>query len=431
MIKTRNYNKNFPERPGVYLFKSKKKILYIGKAKNLNQRIKQYFQERGNPVISNLLQQADDIETIITDDEKDALHLEYNLVHTYLPPFNIKLKDDKSFPSIEISTGHPFPAIYFSRQVKEKNFSVGPITSSSKTRDLIDIVTRIFKIRGCSDNIFNKGVPCLYFHIDRCSAPCRLNGKNSKFPAINKEIEKYRKNVLDAIDFLQGKKKKIQKNLHEEMTKSAQELKFEEAQKIKEEIELINTFNIDSYISSTGTKDYDVISVYLDTINNKENDCFVVLFSILRGRVRRREIFNYFTLCSNKEDTLKEFFISFYQEENIPEEILVPFLPADVEDIQELFSRLINRKMKIKIPAKGDKKKMLDLALKNLNLHVNRNRYSSLGEKIKEKLKLTFFPREIEAYDISHFAERKKDRVGALVTFTNGKPVKKIIAIIS
>jgi excinuclease ABC subunit C len=403
--------KDIPEKPGVYLFKAKKKILYIGKAGNLNRRVNQYFRGTNDIIINNLLNRAEDIEFIVTDDEKDALHLEYNLIHTYRPPFNIKLKDDKSFPYIEISTGHKFPGIYFSRAASEKNYYIGPITNSKRTKDLIDVVTRLFKLRTCSDNVFNRSVPCLYYYIDRCSAPCSKEGKIS--------AAEYGENTTGAVAFLKGKKKKVLEQLKEKMNIYAAGLKFEEAQKTKEDIEFIKKFTIESYISSVRKTDYDVTALY----KGDGNDCFIILFSIIAGRVNRREFFNFNAMHAQEEIILKDFLISFYRKENIPREILVPFLPVDKEYMEELFSRLVKRKITIKIPQRGDKKKMSDLARKNLNLYINRNKYEVVGRKIKMKLKLNRFPHKIEGYDISHLSER--DRVGAVVTFAGGKAVKK------
>ncbi|MCI0470441.1 MAG: excinuclease ABC subunit UvrC, partial [Candidatus Aminicenantes bacterium] len=402
---------DIPEKTGVYLFKAKKKILYIGKAKNLNKRIKQYFQKKNSAVAADLLEQADDIEFIVTDDEKDALHLEYNLVHTYRPPFNVKLKDDKSFPFIEISTGRRFPGIYFSRKRDGGNIYIGQLTNSRKTKDLIDIVTRLFKIRTCSDNVFNRAAPCLFYHIDRCSAPCWDGTKISE--------KEYEKNVQDAVDFLKGKKEKVIARLRQRMNRCARELRFEEAQKIKEDIASIEQVAVDSYISSVRQTDYDVIGLYTD----EQEASLIILFSVLKGRVTRREIVDFNTVNTRKEEILKDFLVSFYREENIPREILAPFFPEDKEFIEELFSRLANRKTSIKIPTKGDRKKMFDLVNRNLNLYINRNRFSTVGQRIKEALKLVRFPAEIEGFDISHFAER--ERVGAVVTFSRGKPVKR------
>lgn len=406
MIKSRE---DIPEKPGVYLFKSRKKTLYIGKAKNLRKRIAQYLQHRGHGLIGTLLDQADDVEFIVTDDEKDALHLEYNLIQDEQPPFNIRLKDDKTFPYIELTSSGKFPGIYYTRQPDRKSFCIGPITNAQKTRDIIDVTTRVFKLRTCSDAVFKRASACLYYYIERCSAPCI--GKIGE--------EAYAQNLAAAKEFLKGKKDKILKMLEKRMTQCAGELKFEQAQQVKEDIELIRQFALESYISTARRVDWDVLTLYHDA----RGDCFIILFSVLEGRVRRREFFNFDTVRSKKEEILKDFLLSFYKQENIPREIVVPFDPADRKHIEALFSRLVGKKVTIKVPVRGDRRKTLDLAKKNLNLYVSRHRYDALGQRLKEALHLARFPEEIEGFDVSHLSER--ERVGAVVTFCKGKPVKK------
>jgi excinuclease ABC subunit C len=403
-------NKDIPEKPGVYLFKSGKKVLYIGKAKNLKKRVTQYFQGRDHLIVDNLLDRADDIEFIVTEDEKDALHLEYNLIHTYQPPFNVRLKDDKSFPFIEISLTDPFPGIYYTRRVKPKNFYVGPVTNAGKTRALIDIVTRVFKLRVCAESAFKRGVPCLYYHIDRCTAPCggKIDG------------ESYARNVKDAMDLLKGKRNKILDKLEIKMKQLSENLEFEAAQKVKEDIELLSRFTLESYISSVKKVDYDVIALHHDPVIN---DCFIILFSVIAGKVKRKEFFNFNTLSLEKEEVLKDFLLSFYREANIPTEIIVRFYPPDREAIEQLFSTVNGRKVSIKIPQKGDKLKMSDLAAENLNMYVNKTNYRLIGQRLKEGLHLKRFPSWIESFDISHFSER--ERVGAAVAYSKGKPDRK------
>lgn len=402
MIKKRN---DFPEKPGVYLFKSKKnKILYIGKAKNIKKRVSQYFKKKNDLIVKNLLNKSYEIDFIVTDDEKDALNLEYNLIHSYKPPFNIRLKDDKSYPLVEIKLKDEFPGIYYSRKVDEKNFYIGPIPDSKKTKFIIDIVTRIFKLRTCTNSIFKRSCVCLYYYIGRCSAPCV------------KKIDKneYNENVKEAIEFLRNKKTKVIKRLYKEMEQCSDELRFEEAQKKKEEIELINEFNLESYISTIMKVDYDVIA-----INNKNNESSIILFSVIQGKVKKREFFSFSNLDTSREDILKSFIISFYSENNIPEEIIVQFLPLDHEHIEDMFSKFVKKRVKIKVPHQGNKKKMLELAEKNLEFHARKNDYNLIVESIKSKLNLRNLPFLIEGYDVSHLSER--DRVGAVVVFKDGR----------
>lgn len=401
-----------PEKPGVYLFKAKEHVLYIGKAKDLKKRVSQYFQRKDQPVIGHLLQQAEYIEYIITDDEKDALHLEYNLVHRYKPPFNIRLKDDKSFPMITISTSEPFPGLYYTREVKEGHFYVGPLVDSRKTRELIDLLTRVFKLRSCSTVAFKRAVPCLYYYIDRCSAPCA--GK------ITQEL--YRVACDEAIEFLKGKKQPVIQRLEQQMLLSAQSLLFEEAQKLKEDLALIKPFVLASYISSVTTRnhDYDVLAVAHDST---ENSTIILLITVLEGRVKGREFFNFTAISTNPAEILKEFLISYYSTRNIPHEILLNILPADVEQLQELFIELMGRQVVIKTPVLGKKHKTMLLAQKNLNIYITKQQFNLVGARLQELLQLTRFPHVIEGYDISHLSER--DRVGAVVVFEKGEPSRK------
>lgn len=406
MIKSKE---GIPERPGVYLFKTRKdKILYIGKAKNLKKRLEQYFQRVGDPVIRNLLNQADDIDYIITDDEKDALHLEYNFIHHYRPIYNIRLKDDKSFPSVEITVRDKYPAIYFARHPDSNSVVIGPITNSRKTRDLIDLVTRIFKLRSCSNTVFKQASACLYYYINRCSAPC----------IDDTQEQDYRLRVKQAIDFLKGHKKAVSALLEKRMRELAENLKFEEAQNTKEDIQLVTDFSLESYISSNVQADYDVIALHLH-----RNEVYITLFSVIGGRVKRRELFNLDTLLTEREEILKDFCLTFYhQHQNIPSLIVVPFEPADAAPLAAMLSEIAGRKIGIRVPRRGDRKKMLDLALKNLNFYVNKHKYEEVGESVKKQLRLTRFPVTIEGYDISHFSER--ERIGAVVVFVRGKPLK-------
>jgi excinuclease ABC subunit C len=399
---------DIPEKPGVYLFKKKTgDILYIGKAKNLKKLVEQYFQRADHPVIGNLLKQADDIEFVLTDDERDALLLEFNFIQNYKPPFNVRLKDDKSFPSIEITVKDEFPAIYFTRKPKPGSFAIGPIVSAKKTRDLIDMVTRLFKIRSCRDSLFNKGAACLYHYIGRCSAPCVDKG----------QMDDYRQRVKDTVAFLKGEKSKILRNLEKRMKEMAEELRFEEAQQMKEDIRLIDDFDLDSYISTHMAADYDVVAV-----NIAEREVFAVQFSVVGGKVRRREYYDFPSFAGDSPEVLQRFLMSLYKRGQVPPQILVPFSPEEPEALMEVLSESAGRKVEIKVPQRGDKKNMLQLAVKNLNHFVNKNNYDVVGTHVKDALKLKRFPSLIEGYDISHLSER--DRVGAVVVFARGKAVK-------
>ncbi len=402
-------NKDLPERAGVYLFKKQEKILYVGKAKNLKNRINQYYQKQNSPILKNLLREATEVDFIITDNETDALHLEYNLIHQHQPLFNIRLKDDKSFPLIEITLHEKFPAIRFSRNPDSQSLSFGPITNVGRTKELIDMVTKIFKLRTCSKQIFAKSKVCLYYYIDRCSGPCE-----------NKISQKdYLASIKDTISFLNGRRHHVITKLRQKMAKLAEQLKFEEAQTVKYNIEMVEQFQLDSYISTKSKTDYDVL-----TLTCENDGSFIILFHVVRGKVKNREFHSLNPLHQQADEVLRSFLLSHYRQANLPDEILVSRYPKDKNHIEKVFTRIRGKKVTIKIPYRGNKKNILDLAKKNLNLYLYKNRYDLLGKRIQTELNLKNYPRHIEAFDISHFSER--ERVGAVVVFIQGQPQKRL-----
>ena len=405
-----NPPENVPSLPGVYLFKNAEgRILYIGKAKNLRLRIAHYFQRHEDPVLHNLLNKAHEVDTIITDNERDALHLEYNLIQTHQPPFNIRLKDDKSYPSIEITTQHDFPGIFYSRRFQIGSTVFGPVSDAKKTKVLIDLITRIFQIRVCPDVTFNRGVACLYHYIDRCSAPCE--GKIEK--------KEYHRRVEEAVDFMRGRHSQISGRLTKEMEALAKKMEYEQAQRVKEDLQLIHDFRLESYISSGRTAESDILGLYAEG-----NDNLVILFSVLAGRVSRRDLFTFSNLDVGPQETLREFLISHYTRGNIPGEILVPYLPTDHLQLQEMFSSTKGRRVFIRVPLRGQKRRILDLAIKNINEHVKNSSYDALATRLMDRLKLTHPPHHIEGFDVSHLSEF--ERVGAAVVFIDGKPKKSL-----
>lgn len=404
-----NSRKDLPEKPGIYIFKTAAgKILYIGKAINLKKRVGQYFQKKDNPFLQNLLQRAADIDYVVTAAEDDALLLEANLVHTYLPPFNIRLKDDKSFPSIEITLNEDFPGVYYSRRVAAGNYGLGPLVSSQKARDLIDAVTRLFRLRSCAASTFNKGIPCLYFHIDRCSAPC----------AGRIDPSHYRQQVQDAVDFLKGHKRRVALTLTQQMRRYAAALDYEQAQKVKQDLDLIESFSPRSCISTRARGESDIL-----VASSLGDEAFFAYFAVVGGQVRQSEYFNLPTIDSSEDEVLKGFLLDFYRRRPLPGEIVVARLPEQAPALEKLFSDRAGRRVRIRTVRQGRKKSLLDLAWQNLALFIQKNDYRLLAEKIRQQLGLQNFPAVIEGYDISHLGER--NRVGARVVFKNGRPEKR------
>jgi excinuclease ABC subunit C len=401
---------DLPERPGIYIFRTAAgKALYIGKAINLKRRVAQYFQKKDNPLVQSLLERSATLETIVTDAEADALLLESNLVHAYQPPFNIRLKDDKSFPFIEITRSEDFPGVFYSRRIAAGSFALGPLVNAGKARSLIDAVTRLFRLRTCSGALFKKGIPCLFYHIERCSAPCA--GKIG--PAL------YQRQVADAVDLLKGRKGKVAAKLRERMRSLAAGQDFEQAQKVKEDLELLGSFSLGSYVSRRGRGDCDVLAACL-----LGREAFFVFFAVSGGRVSKSEFFHLSTLHDSEEDVLREFLLDFYRLRPLPGEVIVSRLPAQADGLAGFFSTQAGRRVGIRVARRGGKRRILDMALKNLALFVQKSDYRTLGEEMGRILRLRHFPAHIEGFDISHLGE--KNRVGAQVVFKNGQPQKRL-----
>jgi excinuclease ABC subunit C len=249
----------------------------------------------------------------------------------------------------------------------------------------------------------------LYFHIERCSAPCA--GKI--------DAHLYRQQVQDAVNFLKGRKRKVAIKLAGLMSRFAAALDFEQAQKIKQDLELIENFSLRSYISTRARIDWDIL-----TSSSLGNESFFAFFAVIRGQVRKSEYFNLPTIDSGEDEILRGFMLDFYRHRPLPGEIIVSRLPDQTEALERLFSAKAGRRVHIRTVRQGRKKKILDLALQNLALFIQKSDYRFLGEKIRQQLHLRNIPSCIDGYDISHLGE--KNRVGALVVYKNGRPEKSL-----
>lgn len=400
---------NLPERPGVYLFKSAAgKPLYIGKAADLRKRVAQYFQKKDDPLLQRLLQQSASLETIVTASEADALLLESDLVHSHLPPFNVRLKDDKSFPFVEVTLADEFPGIYYSRRLAAGSFALGPLVDSRRARRLIDFVTRLFRLRTCRDALLRKGIPCLYHHIERCSAPCA--GRIGR--------DEYARQAAAAVDLLKGRKGRAAAGLRRRMRALAARLDFEGAQRAKEDLEALDVFSLHSYVPRRTRRDRDAVAAAL-----LGGEAFFTVFAQNDGRVSRGEFFHLQTLSDTPEEALREFLLDYYRLRPLPGEIDVSRLPAQAGELAALLARR-GRRVGLRVPVRGEPRRLLDLADRNLALFVQKSDFRSLGEEARRTLRLRRFPARIEGYDISHLGE--KERVGARVVFLDGRPEKRL-----
>lgn len=420
--------KKLPAEPGVYLMKDKDdKIIYVGKAISLKNRVRQYFQSSKNhsSKVKSMVKNINSFEYIITDSELEALILECNLIKKYRPKYNVLLRDDKTYPYIKVTVNEDYPRVLKVRKViKDKAKYFGPYTNVEAVNDTLEVIRNIYPIRTCNIDIErainNKVRPCLNYHIKRCVGPC--TGNVSK--------EEYNKMIEEIILFLSGKEEKLIEILKEKMNKCSMEFNFEEAAIYRDKIlnlqEMMQKQKIDV---STDDVNQDIIAMAY----NDEEAC-VQSFFIRHGKIVGREHFILEgTKDSTKESILGSFVKQFYMNaEYIPKEIIIESEIEDQVVMEEWLSNIKGQKVSIRVPQKGDKKSLISMVKKNAMEYLekfsnlNKRKYErSEGALIElaEVLGLEEPPRRIESYDISNI--QGVDSIGVMVVFTNGLKDKK------
>ena len=413
--------KILPSKPGVYLMKnSLGEIIYVGKAKILKNRVRQYFQNSKNhsEKVKSMVKNIAEFEYIITDSEIEALILEGNLIKKYRPRYNIALKDDKFYPFIKITTNEEFPRVFMTRSfVKDGNKYFGPYVNVGAVYETMNLLKQIFPIRTCKLNIV-EGVtnvrPCLNYHIKKCNAPCA--GYVSK--------EEYGKIITDVVDILTGKDKTIVHNLKTEMHKASENLEFEKAASFRDKILAIDTIVEKQKVFRVVEGDEDFINIYKD-----EKDVCVQVFFMREGKITGREHFMLENIA-DEEDSLiiSQFITTFYSgSATVSKNIYVPVI-EDLELLEEFLTIKRGSKVWIKIPQRGEKKDLLDLVRDNAKITLEQFKDKILMEKeinavalqeLMEALDLDEAPYRIEAYDISNI--QGADSVGSMIVFEEGK----------
>ena len=420
--------KKLPAEPGVYLMKDEHdKIIYVGKAISLKNRVRQYFQSSKNhsSKVKSMVKNIKSFEYIITDSELEALILECNLIKKYRPKYNVLLRDDKTYPYIKVTVNEDFPRVLKVRKVlRDKAKYFGPYTNVEAVNDTLEVIRNIYPIRTCNVDIDraikNNMRPCLNHHIKRCVGPC--TGNVSK--------EEYNKMIEEIILFLSGKEEKLIEILKEKMNKCSMEFNFEEAAMYRDKIinlqEMMQKQKIDI---STDDINQDIIAMAY----NDEEAC-VQAFFIRHGKIVGREHFILEgTKDSSKESILGSFVKQFYMNaEYIPKEIIIESEIEDQVVMQEWLSNIKGQKVSIRVPQKGDKKSLIAMVKKNAMEYLEK--FSNLNKRKYERsegalieladiLGLKEPPRRIESYDISNI--QGVDSIGAMVVFTNGLKDKK------
>ncbi|MBW1971933.1 MAG: excinuclease ABC subunit UvrC [Deltaproteobacteria bacterium] len=408
---------NIPTSSGVYLMKNScNEVIYVGKAKNLKNRVRSYFTktERDTKGL-RLVSEIHDFDFIITDNEKEALILENNLIKKYRPKFNVNLRDDKNFLSIKIATNEAFPSLQIVRKIKKDGaIYFGPFPKASVLRNVLREIHKIFPLRKCRGKLpTNRSRPCLNFQIGRCLGPCcGLVSKN--------EYDE----LIDQVKlFFEGKNKKLKSILKKKMKEASDKWNFEQAARLRDRISYIEQITEKQKMVSTSFIDQDVIAIF-----HQGDITQIQLLFIRNGKLLGGDYFKFQNIDINEKEMLSSFIKQYYHKERfIPKEIILPLDPLDKALITQWLSEKKGSKVNIIIPKKGERFKLLNLAIQNarINLESSLNeeekRKKSL-EELKIKLKLNSLPKTIEAFDISNISG--KMAVGSMVVFEDGSPEK-------
>ncbi len=420
--------KNLPDAPGVYIMhNSGGEIIYVGKAKILKNRVRQYFQKSKNhsPKVLAMVSNIAYFEYIVTDTEIEALVLECNLIKKHKPKYNILLKDDKHYPYIKVTINEGYPRIFMSRTLKNDGAKYfGPYSGMQTVKGTIDIVQKIFKPPLCTrkfpDDI-GKGRPCLNYHIDRCFAPC-IYGRVSK--------EEYRRVFFDICSFLEGNHSSLISEFTEEMKNASKNMEFEKAAAARDKISAIRHFEEkQKIINADKQTDTDIIA--FSVFGGKT---FVEIFFVRMGRITGRKSYRIDdTENLDTKEVLSDFIKQYYSEsETVPNELLLQEQALDADLISDWLSTKKGKRVSILVPQRGNKKGLVDMVRKNAEISAENYRLSGLklfGTKNKivselaKKLKLEKPPLRIESYDISNI--QGADNVASMVVFADGKPSKK------
>jgi excinuclease ABC subunit C len=408
---------NLPSRPGVYLMRDKNgKVIYVGKAKDLRARVRAYFNrsdERSQ--IEFLLRQIEDIETLVTANDKEALILENNLIKQYKPRYNIRLKDDKSYLSIKVTTQHVWPRILATRKiVKDGNRYFGPFSSAVAARETIDIIEKHFLLRNCTDHNFkNRTRPCLQYQIKRCMAPCVL-------PVA---ADVYREQVRQAMLFIEGRQQELIRELKQRMQEKSDALEFEAAARIRDQIQAVEkTLEKQRMVSHWGV-DQDVFGLY-----REGGFIEVQVLFVRQGKLTGNQSYSLQDLEFPDEEIMGSLLTQFYQGHRfIPDEVLLPVSLDDAAAREEYLGERKGRKIAVANPQRGDKRQLVEMAVENARQSFSERhdqekaREKMLGD-LQSRLRLKQYPYRIECFDISmiHGAHA----VGSQVTFINGEPDK-------
>lgn len=420
--------KKLPGKPGVYIMHGENdEIIYVGKAVSLKNRVRQYFQSSRNKgaKIEQMVTHITRFEYIVTDSELEALVLECNLIKEHRPKYNTMLKDDKTYPFIKVTVNEPYPRVLFSRTMKkDKAKYFGPYTSSTAVKDVIKLVRKIYMVRSCNRNLprdCGKDRPCLYYHMKQCTAPCQGNVSE----------EAYKQNIGQVLHFLNGNFQETIDQLTEKMMAASEDMRFEDAAGYRDLINSIRRIGERQKITTYGEEDRDIIAVAMDESEDlREQDAVVQVFFMRGGRlIGRDHFFLRVARGDTKAQVLSSFLKQFYAGTPfIPAEIMMQTEIEDGEIIEDWLSARRKQRVHIRVPKKGTKEKLVELAKENAWMVLSKDRERIKREEgrtigavkeIEDWLGLKDIVR-MEAYDISNISGFES--VGSMVVYEKGKP---------
>lgn len=408
---------HYPAGPGVYLMKGDDDVvLYVGKAKNLQQRIRQYFAPRGDGrvMVPYLVQKVSHIDTILVRSEKEALLLENTLIKRHLPRFNVLLKDDKGYIALKITIKKQWPQLQFIRYKGKPpagDLYFGPYANASAARETFDLLSRLFPLRQCSDQEFNRRTrPCILYDIKRCIAPCVGKCTQSEYDG----------HVAKTVQFLRGDNKEILKELYRSMEEASDRLEFEKAGEILQRIRQIETTIEKQSVHTPQGSDRDVLAIFRQ---GGDVVCQKLIFKA--GQLIASHHYDFVDIAQENDELLPSFILQHYEkQQELPAEILIgePLVNRDI--LEEILSQGRKKKATILCPQKGDKKELVELAYANAKATFHKEKDLRLLRdkmllEMQEKLHLRNFPQSIECFDNSNFSGNTP--VSALVAFTGGE----------
>ncbi len=419
---------HLPEQPGVYLFKNRLgKVIYVGKAKNLRNRVRSYFGSRPDaesPKVAAMVRQIHDLETVVTDSEVEALILEANLVKEYKPRYNINLKDDKSYPYVRV-TAEPFPRVFPTRKViQDGSRYFGPYTDVNALRDMLKTIRRIFPLRSCNYELTPEAIArgkfkvCLDFHIKRCLGPCEGYAGQAEYARV----------VDYVVQFIDGRSDAVAEALRRRMHELAEQLRFEEAARLRDILASLDEFRQKQKVVSHSAVDRDILATAVS-----DDDACGVVFRVREGKLVGRQHFYMSgtageSLASVTTSFLKQYYV---KSEYVPTEVYVPCEILDPNEVTGWLSKKRNGPVALLCPSAGEDFKLVRMCQRNAELLLNELRLQKASPQaqvsravsaLQHDLGLAQPPRIIEAFDVSNISG--SEAVASMVYFRNGKPVK-------